>query len=53
MKKRFGKRVKTQADHDAFVQVAGSWKGMIDFETFEAYIRKRRKIANRPLVKVA
>jgi hypothetical protein len=47
-----GKRVKTQADHDAFVRAAGSWKGIIDAEAFKAYIRERRKTANRPSVKL-
>lgn len=48
--KRRSKRVRTQADHDAFVSAAGSWKGIIDADTFKAYIRERRKIANRPSV---
>lgn len=43
-------RVKTQADHDAFIQAAGSWKGLIDAEAFKAYLRERRKTANRPSV---
>jgi len=46
------KRVKTQADRDAFVQAAGSWQGLIDAEQFKAYIRERRKTANRPPVKL-
>ncbi|MHB8646759.1 MAG: hypothetical protein ACYDAR_13295 [Thermomicrobiales bacterium] len=50
--KRRGKRARTQADHDAFVQAAGSWKGLIDGEQFKAYIRERRKTANRPSVKL-
>lgn len=50
--KRRGKRGKTQADRDAFVQAAGSWKGIIDAEAFKTYIRERRKTANRPSVKL-
>jgi hypothetical protein len=45
-------RGKTQADHDAFIQAAGSWQGLIDAEQFKAYIRTRRKTANRPPVKL-
>lgn len=44
------KRKKTEADHDAFVQAAGSWKGLIDAEAFKAYISERRKTKNRPSV---
>ncbi|MGI8690174.1 MAG: hypothetical protein ACR2M3_16480 [Thermomicrobiales bacterium] len=50
--RRRGTRVKTQADRDAFLQAAGSWKGLIDAEAFKAYIRERRKTANRPSVKL-
>lgn len=46
--KRKHKRLKTQADHDAFIQAAGSWKGLIDAEEFKASIRERRMTANRP-----
>jgi len=50
--KKRSKRVKTRADHDAFVQAAGSWKGLIDAEEFKTYIRERRTTANRPSVKL-
>lgn len=32
-------------------QAAGTWKGLIDADAFKAYIRERRKTANRPSVK--
>ncbi len=50
--KRRTKRVKTQADYDAFVSAAGSWKGLIDAEAFKGYIRERRTTASRPSVKL-
>ncbi len=50
--KKRAKRAKTQADHDAFIQAAGSWTGLIDAEEFKAYIRERRTTANRPSVKL-
>jgi hypothetical protein len=32
-------------------QSAGTWKGLLDAEEFKAYIRERRKTANRSSVK--
>ena len=40
---------KTQADIDAFLSSAGSWKD-VDVDTFKAYIRERRDASSRPPV---
>lgn len=50
--KRRTKREKTQEDRDAFIQAAGSWKGLVDAEELKAYIYERRKTKNRPAVKL-
>jgi hypothetical protein len=48
-KPRRGKRAKTQADYEAFLAAAGSWKD-VDVEAFKAYIRERRDASSRPPV---
>ena len=33
-------------------QATGGWKDIVDAEAFAAYIRKRRRVANRPSVRI-
>jgi hypothetical protein len=45
------KRVKTQADYEAFRAAAGSWKDM-DVEKFKADIYESRRLGSRPPLKL-
>jgi hypothetical protein len=45
------KRVKTQADYEAFRAAAGSWKDM-DVEKFKADIYESRRLGSRPPIKL-
>ncbi len=49
--KRKGKRVKTDADYQAFLDSAGSWSD-VDVDEFKAYIRERRDAGSRPPVEL-
>jgi hypothetical protein len=45
------KRVKTQADYEAFRAAAGSWKDMV-VEKFKADIYESRRLGSRPPIKL-
>ena len=45
------RRRKTQADYEAFLPAAGSWKD-VDTEAFKAYVYERRRASSRPPVKL-
>lgn len=49
--KRTSKRVKTDADYQAFLDSAGSW-GDVDTDAFKHYIRERRDAGSRPPVEL-
>jgi hypothetical protein len=48
-KPKRARRAKTQADYEAFLAAAGSWRD-VDIEAFKSYIRARRDASNRPPV---
>lgn len=49
--KRTGKRAKTDADYQAFLDSAGTWSD-VDVDEFKRYIRERRDAGNRPPVEL-
>ena len=49
--KKKGKRAKTDADYQAFLDSAGSWDD-VDVDEFKRYIRERRDAGNRPPVEL-
>ncbi len=49
--KRRGKRLKTEADYQAFLASAGSWAD-VDVDEFHRYLRERRDAGDRPPVEL-
>lgn len=49
--KRRSKRVKTEADYQAFLASAGSWAD-VDVDEFKRYLRERRDAGDRPPVEL-
>src|SRR4051794_3425100 len=49
--KKRGKRAKTDADYQAFLDSAGSWAD-VDVDAFKRYLRARRDAGDRPPVRL-
>lgn len=50
--KRRTKRVKTEADYQAFLASAGGWKDLVDTEQLKRDIAKSRARSSRPLIEL-